>query len=58
MVPIIALTAGALQSDREEALHRAMSEPLRRRQTSAMSDPGVPMYPVRRRIGSKKKRLR
>jgi signal transduction histidine kinase/AmiR/NasT family two-component response regulator len=79
MVPIIALTAGALQSDREEAmlagmsdfltkplltktleeaLHRAMSQPLRRRQTSAMSDPGVPMYPVSQRIGSKKKQLR
>jgi signal transduction histidine kinase/CheY-like chemotaxis protein len=79
MVPIIALTAGALQSDREEAmlagmsdfltkpllaktlekaLYRAISEPLRRSQTSRMSDPAAPTYPDSRRIASQKKRLR
>jgi signal transduction histidine kinase/AmiR/NasT family two-component response regulator len=68
-VPIIALTAGALQSDREEAmlagmsdfltkpllektleeaLHRAISAPLRRRQTSAKSGSPLPIYPNRR----------
>jgi signal transduction histidine kinase/CheY-like chemotaxis protein len=79
VVPIIALTAGALQSDREEAmlagmsdfltkpllaktleeaLHRAISEPLRLRQTKDLMDVGKAIYPDSRRIGSQTKRLR